>query len=70
MMHDKKWKHHRLSKRLYPTRIISTGTSGSLVVGKIAARQALKKMLGRDISHMRETDTRTEWVFLEPIRAN
>lgn len=66
-MHERKWKHHRLSKRLYPTRIISTGTSGSLVVGKIAARQALKKMLGRDVSQMRETDTRNEWVFSEPL---
>ena len=67
-MHDKKWKHHRLSKQLYPTTIVRSGQGkGHMQFGRELARKALRAMLGRDVSHMRETDTRGEWVFSEPL---
>lgn len=63
----RRWKKYRFSRRKYPTRVIKNGDKGVLVIGRKSAEEALKKMLGRDVSHMRSMDTKFEWVFAEPI---
>ena len=66
-MNIRKWKKFRLSKYLFPTYVSMSGSSGTLHVGRDAARKALQTMLGRNVSHMRVSDTRFEWVFAEPL---
>ena len=66
-MHIRKWKKFRLSKYLFPTYVSMSGSSGMLHVGRDAAKKVLQTMLGRNVSHMQETDTRFEWIFMEPL---
>jgi hypothetical protein len=63
-----KWKKFRLSKRQFPTRIIGDGNSRHLQIGKEMATAALRKMLGRDVSHMKIRSSRGEWIFMEPLK--
>jgi len=69
-MNGRNWKKYRLSKRLFPTRIIidkpGQKKPGHLEIGRDAAAVELRSMLNRDVSHMRVTNTRGEWVFMEP----
>lgn len=71
-MQIRKWKKFRLSKYRYPTRVVidsqkSGKYKGHLVVGRDVARAALKAMLGRSVDHMKSTDSRGEWIFMEPL---
>lgn len=67
-----KWKKWRLSKRIFPTRQIkgSGSTKGENIPGHKAAAAHLALSLGRErVDQMKITDTRSEWVFMEPLRA-
>ena len=73
-MHTRKWKKFKMSKYQYPTTVVIDGQQGGknkghLAIGRVKAADDLKRMLGRDISHMIVTDTKSEWVFMEPLAA-
>lgn len=66
----RKWKKWRLSKRRFPTYLIkgSKPGDGALIVGRIAAKNFLSEKLGSSrVERMTATDTKTEWVFCEPV---
>lgn len=62
------FKHHKLSKYIYPTEIKRNGLKGTLIVGRKSAKDALAKMLGRGVDDsFRESDTAKQWIFSEPL---
>lgn len=73
-MKSAKWKRWRLPKQRFPTYIIQGDRKhnrpGALMIGRIKAAAYLAETLGRErVDRMVVEDTRTEWIFKEPVAA-
>lgn len=67
-MNEQTWKHYKLSKHIYPTEVKCNGLKGTLYIGRVKAKEALEKMLGRSVDDsFRVSDTFSQWVFSEPL---
>ncbi len=64
-MNERKFKNHRMSKKLFPTRVDDSGCHP----GRKPARAKLEEILGRKLDPgTQESDTRGEWIFREPLK--
>ena len=63
-----KTRKYRRSKRRFPTRVVKTGTKGTLVIGKNKAKEDIEAQLGRPLSQdAKECHTRFEWCWREAV---
>ena len=73
-MKSTKWNKWKLSKQRFPTFEVKgdrkSNKRGALVIGRERAAAYLGTILGRERADaMKVTDTRGEWVFMEPKAA-
>lgn len=64
----RKYKKFRVSKRLFPTKVVNNGTKGVLIIGHQRAKNHLEGVLNRSIGHMVPMHTKTEWVWGELLK--
>lgn len=63
----KKYNKFYASKYKYPTKVVSDGKNGTLIIGHKVALRDLEKKLGRSLSKETKVKTRGgNWCFYEP----